>query len=308
MLYFCFAFLFVCMRCTEALRLNRVSDVNTDLRQVKPINSMQKLKIIYVNAFARSMSSTMQKFLETLDPSTFCLFEPCHGQDETQYGNLGEENTAARCISDVLNCDFSKIQLLVHTPGFKNHKSEYIKKCLASSTRNFKTVTVHNLTNVIDMINSHPQELNVVHILRDPRSILASQKSTFHMTLTEELIAEVCRFHSNNLAVSHQKIHKVHFHEIVNDPMSAFKKLTQDMGFSFLDSQKDFVSANFNNPSCKDEAYSTCRKNSKSRIRKWEKDLSDKEKLIFANNDECMKVIRTYYGDDHSGFLKQFPL
>lgn len=308
MLCFCVAVLLVCLRCTEALRVNHIIDMNTDVKQVKTLDSMHASKIIYVNAFARSMSSTMQKFLETLDPSTFSLFEPCHWKDKTQYGKMTEEGTAARCVSDVLDCNFSKIQLLFFTPGFKNYKRNYTTKCLASSTRNFKTITVHNLTNVIDMVDSHPQELKVVHILRDPRSILASQKLNFGHRLTEGGVAEVCRFQLYNLAVSHRKIHKVHFHEIVNDPTLAFKKLTQDMGFSFAAPQEDFVSANFNNPSCDERTFSTCRRNSKTRVRKWEKDLNDKEKQLFVNNEECMKVIRTYYGDDHSGFLEQFPL
>lgn len=300
--YFVFILLLVFLSLAETLRLND-NDVNNVSREfLTP-------QIIYVNAFARSMSSTMQAFLKTLgsSKSTFSLFEPCHPQDVSSYGSLWEEDTAAKCVSDVLKCDFSKIQTFHHT---QNQISKYDNKCSTSSTNNIKTISVHNLTNVINMLDSHLQGMNVVHILRDPRSILASQKKAFinkrfhHM----QTVAEVCRIQLHNLGVFHPRIRKVHFHDIVSAPEIEFKKLTQDLGYTFTASQANFVTANFNNPKCDDAAYSTCRTNSRICVRKWEQDLNDEEKNLFTNNKECMKVIRAYYGDDHSLFLKKrFP-
>lgn len=277
------------------------------------------VQIMYVNAHGRSMSSTMQGFLRTFQPNdAFTLFEPCHGRDATQYGQMfpsensqgsreAAEEAAAKCTTDVLSCDFSKFDKPLYIQAFSAGVTlkELTDNCEASSTRNIKTTTVHNLTNVIKMLETQP-EMKVVHMLRDPRSIYASQKGALELDLRPS-VEHLCKWAAYNLDVTHPKIHKVQFHDVVTDAKSTFKKLTEDLGLTFAQDQERFVKDNFNNANCKEDKYSSCKVDSKASVRKWEQNLDQKEKDAFHQNKDCMKVIRAYYGDDHESFLARFP-
>merc|ERR1712224_444452 len=121
-------------------------------------------------------------------------------------------------------------------------------------------------------------KLQLVHIERDPRSIYASQQAAFYKGKhSTSRLLKICTMAAENMKISHSRLHKVRFHELVSDPFNAFESLMHKLSLPMTQQQKDFIGQNFDNQNCHETTYGTCRKTSQQSIRKWEKFLNSDE-------------------------------
>jgi len=257
------------------------------------------MKTIWIAAFPRTMSSTLQSFLCAGLPRCYALFEPCHQEDETAYGPMTEAN-AARCMEGVLRCDFS--HFINH---FRPENLNQSAKCADADNewRVFKTANIEDLrAYVLPQLEAKPW-LQAVHIERDPRAIYSSTVNTIGFD-TPPTIESLCNTMARNLNTSHPRLHKVAFKEVAERPRGALGGLLRSLGFGGLaPAHEEFIAENFDNPDCTDEPYGLCRSDSSARVDQWEDELSAVEERAYLASPSCraLEAARASARSSHHG-------
>jgi hypothetical protein len=203
-------------------------------------------------------------------------------------------------MKDAMACDFSKISSEWNACFKKGccgvDARNWGGKCAKSEYRLFKTINA-NLNESVWLLDA-TDNLQLVHIERDPRSIYASQQAAWHkgQHSTSNLL-KFCKMAAENIKISHPRLHKVRFHELVSDPFNAFESLMNKLSLPMTQLQKDFIRENFNNPNCTEHTYSTCKKKSQQSIRKWERFLNPHDQEAFKTSSDC-QTVEKFYGYD----------
>mmetsp|Transcript_17821 Transcript_17821/g.39068 ORF Transcript_17821/g.39068 Transcript_17821/m.39068 type:complete len:333 (+) Transcript_17821:85-1083(+) len=276
--------------------------------------------VVWVHAYARSSSSTVLSMVSKADSAhersrVFSLFEPCHSGDIVtpelkQKGCQGMLDTVA-------HCDFSGIQKLhgwfdVHSI-VRGKKGKYSpeqasKFCKSSELVAFKTVSlpgeVFNFSEQAFPLLSRNPRMNMVKVIRDPRSIYASWHSTWPFRDTyprnTATLTAICDSLQDTLSImkegKHPQVHAIKFEEMIKEPEQAMRGLYESLKRPFGQEQQEWLRKTFRAEDCPEvqewnEAYSDC--HTSTRIPepdKWRKVLTQEEKDAFAKHKQCQEI------------------
>lgn len=268
--------------------------------------------IIWINGFARTLSSTTQAVISAgLPENQFSLFEPC--ETGNYNGAPINQSTLTRCVEDLMACDMSKMSKesgRTFAEGCCDlNENNWESKCRESSHILIKTVNRPGLSHVMELLEAN-DKIQMIHVERDPRSIYTSQQANFHGgEHNTEKLKTICTQQYWNKQNAHPRLHKVKFEELVAHPYQAFESLLSKLGVPMTQQHKDFIAQHFNNPNCQsygkpNYTYDTCRVDSKASVRKWEQFLNAEEVEAFKNFEHCQEVDKSY---GYTSSQKDFP-
>lgn len=203
--------------------------------------------IIWIKGFGRTLSTTTQQVISaSLPENQLSLFEPC--THDYYDGEPVKHNNQIQCMKDAMACDFSRISHEWET-CFNNgccHVTDQTldKKCGESAYRLFKTINP-DLKETLSLLEANDL-LQVLHVERDPRSVYTSQqvnwKNGWHDV---SLLLKYCKQAAENIKISHPRLHKVKFHELVSDPFNSFESLLNKLGLAPTKPIEGFHSTKF---------------------------------------------------------------
>jgi len=256
-------------------------------------------------------TKTDGELLESLSMSrTFALFEPCHDGDA--YDPWLNKRGCGALLAAVSNCDFSHVENLwgwdnPHTTNANNR--EYTKEkaqnlCSASDVMAFKTVMdKHPLQDWQWLLKTRPQ-LHVLDVVRDPRGIWASWKTTpaFEADLADGKLGnltDICDMFAKNIGFESDRVRRVVFERLVRKPEKETKRIFDFLGLPFGDDQLAWAQKTFNAEECPPhmpwfEGYTDCHENSDFNTWRWRTVLTPHEKDAFTNSPNCQKVSKAY--------------
>jgi hypothetical protein len=241
---------------------------------------------------------------------TFALFEPCHDGD--MYDSWLEENGCGALLSGISVCNFTGVKNLWgwNNPHTTNNDERTFdpanatEMCARSDMVAFKTVhDRHPMKHWKWLLDEQPHML-VLDMVRDPRGIWSSWKST--PAFKEEMdsgafgtLSDICKLFANNIDFDDNRVHRVVFENLVKDPEAVAKSVYDFLGLPFLQDQKRWVKQTFNAKECPPhmpwfENYTDCHTSSGTVSEKWRTVLSAKEKLEFARSNDCRRVAKVY--------------
>lgn len=241
----------------------------------------------------------------------FSLFEPCHSEDRYRGAplNVKDLDQSFEMFKDIRRCDFNRVNelwgwdhpLSLHT-GPKDY-SPYMasQTCKSAEMRLFKTTQFTDLKKYVIPGLENDWNLRVIHIVRDPRGILASrQMARGFKNTTEAHMEGVCTAMMANKAVRHVHLLKVRFEEFMNAPSEGAKKVFKFLNYEYGDVTKDWVLENFDANKCPDEEkdeFGICRTDSAIVTAKWKKELTPGW-LTFFETGICKQALH-WYGYPH---------
>jgi hypothetical protein len=242
--------------------------------------------------------------------STFSLFEPCHDEDD-----VDDELNATGCIGllmSIATCEFSHVRHLWGWPDAHstNNKSKYSSElasdlCRSSDLVAFKTVDFnHDISKFVDTLNAH-ENLKVLDVVRDPRGIWGSYKSTEPFsTLIREgnfyTLLEICESFASNLELNHPRVHHIVFEQMIANPKATMQKAYDFLGLPFEEPQLAWIERTYDATDCPPpppgvpEEFTDCHKDSGSNMDKWRTVLDASEIEAFKNSAACQKVQAAY--------------
>jgi len=244
----------------------------------------------------------------------FSLFEPCHSGDRftPRLERLMKEDSThcADFILDVSKCNFNEAQHLAKWTSIKTSndhkpysKSVAHKMCSRATTVAVKTVEPFALANATWVLDANPH-LKIIELIRDPRGIYASKN------WNEGAMEKTCSIYKENMKVSHPRIKKVLFENLVKSPKSMAKSIYSFLGMKWGEQQDDWVRATFNADCSKNATGATqrhqdCHSDSAKVAREWRSKLGAKSKEAFNKNEDCSHIAKTlnfHEFDDDSDF------
>jgi len=194
-----------------------------------------------------------------------------------------------------------------------NHNESYdpevaAKYCNAASMRVVKAIGAARWADKNRRISelrpllANNSKLKILDVVRDPRSIYASWKTTdpFPQILadrTENLHEELCDTFARNINTSESRVHRVVFEDLVSRPAQVMRDVYDFLGLPFQQAQKDFLTSTFNSQDCADTEqnnYTDCHADSAQEKTRWRLVLSAEEIDSFTRNSDCQLVFRTY--------------
>lgn len=243
-------------------------------------------------------------------PRVWSLYEPCHTGDELE-PQLAAEGCAG-LLSQVARCDFTGVKTFYgwgnsHTTfrrgqGFS--PAEDGEACARSQLVTFKTITwAHDLQRQAVPLLDGDERLRVLDVVRDPRGIYASWKTTapFDWMLANQnttLMADICRNLAANVDVLHPRIRHVPFEKMVSDPTGVMTGVFKFLGLPFGEVQAEWIKNTFNTQSCSESpesaSYLDCHSNSSASLEKWRDVLNSTEIESFWQDPHCRKVVQAY--------------
>lgn len=273
--------------------------------------------VVWVIGYARSGSSTLHSMVNAAgghagpdSPRVWSLYEPCHTGDELE-PQLAAKGCAG-LLSQVARCDFTGVETFYgwgnsHTTfrqGLGFSPAEDGKACASSQLVTFKTITwAHDLQRQAVPLLDGDERLRVLDVVRDPRGIYASWKTTapFDWMLANQnttLMADLCRNLAANVDVLHPRIRHVPFERVVSDPTSVMKGVFKFLGLPFGEAQAGWIESTFNTQGCSQSpdatSYQDCHSNSSASLEKWRDVLNSTEIESFRQDPHCRKVAQAY--------------
>lgn len=273
---------------------------------------------VWVNGYPRSGSSTILSMVAAADSEkldsrtsgkTFSLFEPCHDGDI--YEPWLQDQGCGGLLKGLTSCDFKGIQSLwgwpdSHTTSDHRKYSSIVAQHLCSRSRivAFKTVDYgHNISAYRDFVDASPQ-LRILDIVRDPRGIYASWKTTpsFANLIGNQkfyTLTQVCETFASNFDLHHPNVHHVIFEELTQRPKDTMEKVFNFLGVPFGEAQVHWLNRTFDAPDCPtpkewEVGYTDCHQNSKAVVDKWKEVLSAAELEEFSKSAACRQVAQAY--------------
>lgn len=269
---------------------------------------------VWVHAYPRSGSSTVLSMVNAASQQTgdvFSIFEPCHKEDiispelKQTRGPFGCEGV----MRALAHCDFNGIYGLSHwgnrhtiASGVEDYEPKAASKaCRHAHVSAFKTVDyAHDMhqDGALELLAQAPN-LRVLDDVRDPRGIYASLVRTkpFSMFVNRSVdtLTDICVNLAANLQINHPRIHRVVYDDLVQNPESTVRETYSFLGLKFGHTQEEWIKKNFN-ADCVDptDAYADCRHDSTWTSKKWQRVLTDDEKMAFNSNPACQKVAAHY--------------
>lgn len=273
--------------------------------------------VVWVVGYARSGSSTLHSMVNAAggnvgpdSPSVWSLYEPCHSGDklEPQLALKG----CAGLLSQVARCDFTGVNTFY---GWGNSHTTFRQgqgfsaaldgeACARSRLVTFKTITwAHDLQHEAVPLLDGDERLRVLDVVRDPRGIYASWKTTapFDWMLANQnttLMADLCRNLAANLDVLHPRIRHVPFEKVVANPTGTMRDVYKFLGLPFGEAQARWVNSTFDTRDCSQSpdtsSYQDCHSNSSASVEKWREVLNSTEIEAFRQDPHCRKVAQAY--------------
>jgi hypothetical protein len=273
-------------------------------------------RAIWVSGYPRSGTSTVLSMIsagQTVmdeyvgDEKIFSLFEPCHPADKFAGAGCGD------MLWQLSRCNFTGVGAL---HGWKNSHStskhtdkepfspeRATRLCSAADAVAFKTVTAdHRLENWEWLLDDTP-DLRVLDVVRDPRGIYASRKTTEPFATrilsgsfdSKGMIKEICDVFSDNIDFDNKRVHRVVFEQLVANPKKTMREAYRFMGMEFGNQQATWIKETFSASECSGKTqFSDCHTNSDDAAEKWRSVLSQKELDLFSRIESCKRVSRHY--------------
>lgn len=273
--------------------------------------------VVWVHApFPRSGSSVVLSLIEvaTLDPSQnglFALFEPCHPGDRV----ASELASCGQLLLSLLHCNFTGVEQLwgwsnphslhwdaiTYTPAAAEHS------CGGASLVAFKTIVEGLAAESFRLLQQVP-DLHLVDVVRDPRGVLASWKTTrgFQAHLKNatgpDALRGICDGLAQSLNVTAMaaatvgpRVHRVVFEDLVRHPEATARQLYRAIGLTFGQQQQRWLQQMFDAGTCMAEGpFVDCRRNSTARIEAWRTELAPEELEAFRAHPRCREVSEAY--------------
>mmetsp|Transcript_52047 Transcript_52047/g.123929 ORF Transcript_52047/g.123929 Transcript_52047/m.123929 type:complete len:379 (-) Transcript_52047:64-1200(-) len=294
---------------SPATFLGNQTDTPTPPRQVK----------VWINAFARSGSSTLLSMVEAVGQGdggkkVFGLFEPTHDWHPEK---IPED------LAQLFSCHLADLPPLfglsnrhttVTVPEPQDPKALKMA-CRQSDVVAIKTINFgHDLQReVLPMLERDP-DLKVLYLVRDPRGILASQQTTpgEFTDATTSAMQEMCGLFHRSAELQHPRVKQVVFEELVTAPDKTAAAIYEFLGLPPLgQAQHAWVEANFN-ATCESpwrragdwlvwmfggslEAYSDCRPDAASAQDTWRHALSTMDLEAFNTHQPCLAAAAHYH-------------
>lgn len=270
--------------------------------------------VVWVIGYARSGSSTLHSMVNAAgsfgSPRVWSLYEPCHSGDELE-PQLAAKGCAG-LLAQVAHCDFTGVRTFY---GWGNSHTTFREgqgfspgldgeACRSSQLVTFKTITwAHDLQRQALPLLDADEHLKVLDVVRDPRGIYASWKTTapFDWMLQNQnttLMADLCRNLAANADVLHPRVRHVPFEKVVSDPTSVMRGVFRFLGLAFGEAQEGWIKSTFNTKSCSQSpdaaSYQDCHSNSSASLDKWRDVLNSTEMESFRQDPNCRKVAQAY--------------
>lgn len=288
--------------------------------QLRRIIVPKKVTKVWITSFSRSGSSTMEQLVDlalpasgqnvlSLKRSLFALFEPCH-EGDVYRGKKVTKDDLSMCPSflhDVKECNFGAIQKLFYWdhPRARHTNVQYSGlqaeiDCKRAAVRVFKTITMNNMVKQILPVLKADPSLHIVHLIRDPRAILASRlhTPTFKHVNNTDILA-MCKQMRKNARIIHPRLFTVKFEDWVTNPFKWSKEVYRFLGLNFGERQEMWIRGNFNPPpdvfrhSLEAGPFGSCRLNSSAVAFKWRQQLNQTQLNLFKV-DVCQEALRLY--------------
>lgn len=306
----------------EALSLLQVDMRTQQTAAETATQSNQKVtsgqKVIWIKSYARSGSSMLLELIEQIDVPVFGLFEPCSPKDNLDPA-LAERGCGA-LLSQLVQCDFTGVKWLWGWPSpytqILKNKGEYnpetaSRDCKQASVIVFKTVMWgHKLAEeAFPLLQAHPQ-VHMIDLIRDPRSIYGSFRSTWGFAnkmpqFNESWLFNWCDEMYENIPKKHPRMKRVVYEAFVKAPSAQAKDLFAFLGIprESHDAQvSSYLKEHFNNDACDDaNFYVNCRSNASANADRY-RTLPNETYFKFMNNKACRGVSLSY------GYNAYYPL
>lgn len=302
----------------DSAQLHRLNFVRTSKDAQPPANR----SIVWVIGYARSGSSTALSMVSAAgqetdlgmdgitdsDHSVFAIFEPCHWGwwvlGDRLTGKLRKQGCRG-LLDSISSCDFSQVKSLYFwkdphtvTPGVSKYSpSAASSSCNQADIVAFKTIFYgHDLKNkALPILNMHPQA-RIISIVRDPRGIYASWRTTFPFKLRTDrsLLTEICDNFAQNLEVKHDRVLTIKFEDLVKQPSMVVQTVYRFLGMEFGERQNAWIASTFSADCGHQDGYSDCKTNSTAHAAKWKSVMKQDEIDYFLNYPPCVTVAKTY--------------
>uniref|UniRef100_A0A4D5RKK9 Putative carbohydrate sulfotransferase 3-like protein n=1 Tax=Ixodes scapularis TaxID=6945 RepID=A0A4D5RKK9_IXOSC len=236
---------------------------------VVPANKVQRVIIVtYFRA-----GSTFVGDIFSSNPRTFYHFEPLHMFSKDARLNGGAAQNASKLVGHLLRCEFNRVQHYIRWVSEakflfrRNHflwamcggqnavcfKGEYVAKvCLRAPTQVMKVTRLH-MSQVHDWIKANRDiagSVKVVHLVRDPRGILASRrlldwcnesKSCAHQdTLCSEIRADLDSFQDLKREFPNGT-YRLRYEDVSMEPEREVIALFKELGIKYTTSVGNFL-------------------------------------------------------------------
>lgn len=280
--------------------------------------------IVWVIGYARSGSSTALSIISVAgndtemegvsagtpeeDHSIFSLFEPCHWGWWIYGDRVSKRLRKQGCpglLDAISSCDFSEVKSLYFwnnehtiTPGV----SKYSPKAAGSSCSRadmvaFKTIFYgHDLKeHAFPLLNAHPTA-RVVAIVRDPRGIYASWRTTwpFKLKVSRSLLTDICDKFAANSQIQHPRVFTIVYEDLVKQPTTVVKNVYDFLGMEFGARQEAWIASTFSARCDHQDHYSDCKTDSSEHVAKWKTVMKQDEIDYFLSYPPCRTVAEKY--------------
>lgn len=269
---------------------------------------------LYSTTVSKIGNDTLPGLLVEAPPSkVFALFEPCHEGDRVADPLL--QRGCGGLLSSLAHCDFSQV---VSLHGFRNphtsHHNELAANpgaasafCSAADLVTIKTIEyAHDLRQALLVLDADPS-IYMIDVVRDPRGIYASWKqlepfATFLKGPNATLMPDICRSFAANINVTHPRLRRIVFEELVKAPGTVMSETYNFLGLPFGQAQLAWIASTFDATDCQQKIeenhlnamFSDCQANSTVSMSKWRQQLLPDELQLFASDTNCQEVALAY--------------
>jgi len=245
--------------------------------------------------------------------STFALFEPCHPGDKYDKV-LSRRKGCASLLWSLADCDFDHVQQLwgwnnPHTTNGNERtysKESATELCSSSDLVAFKTVDVDErrpMKTWAWLMDAKPH-LRVLNMVRDPRGIWASWKSTpafQNIVDSGELgtLPDICKIFNDDLDFKDDRVHRIIFEKLIKDPVRETQNVYEFLGLPFGDDQLQWVKRTFDATNCPEydswyDNFTDCHQASQDEAEKWRTVLTREELNAFYATPECARIVHHF--------------
>jgi hypothetical protein len=191
---------------------------------------------------------------------------------------------------------------------------EVARECAESEVVAFKTIMyAHNLaTEALPLLDADV-DLRVVDVVRDPRAIYSSWRSTepfkglvlgLHQPYWRRNdrgwftnLTGICDNFAANLKLQDHRVHRVVLEDLLRNPTGVLEEVYSWLGLPIDAALADWIGQNFDAANCTvgtQGAFGLCRKNSTTISESWRKTLPEDLQEQFLAHASCREVAQAY--------------
>lgn len=286
-----------------------------------PVVPAADVNIVLVIAYYRSGSTFTGELMSSGDRS-FLHFEPLHPFTISGRIRPGRERHAFDLLDDLVRCQMQNVPLytvwLENHPQFL-HLNRFLAEvcgggescfspghvgalCSRAKTQVFKFTRL-NVSQVGAWIQRNPEfakSIRVVHLVRDPRAIIASRRRLRRWCTVEEecgkaevlcaqMHSDIESFERLALHIKQIRMHRLYFERLAADPVNETQRLFSTLQLVYSPSVSEYLK-NHTTATLKDlkDLFSTKRK-PEFVINSWKQQLSKKD--IADTEEKCRDLL-----------------